>query len=156
MCYFWEGNCYLRESSRFLWCSCSLSMATAKASSMATRGKLQTDHTNVRRTTSPHTEHCVAAHSATVAFAAVPMPFAHSPKQPTFPLGSVPESPENLLCPLVATPQAALLEVFCLPPWPVIQRFWPKTASLSKQFTRLGPLRYPLQTVPSTKTVVGS
>lgn len=62
------------------------------------------------------------------ASAAVPMPVTHSPKQPTFSLGPLPESPENLLCPLVATPQAAFLEVFCPPRWPVNQRFWPKNS----------------------------
>lgn len=61
----------------------------------------------------------MAAYSATVAIAAVPIPLVHSPKPPSFSLGPLPESPENLLCPLVATPQAAVLEVFCLPPWPV-------------------------------------
>lgn len=120
MCYLWEGS-YLRDSSKFLWCSCCLSTETAKALSMATSDKLQIHHTDVPRTPSHLTPDTPWLHAVPQRhlLQSLTKPFAHSPKQPSFSLGPLLESPENLLCPLVATPQAIVLEIFCLPPWPV-------------------------------------
>lgn len=77
-----------------------------------------TQHVTLRVCTSAPQLAC----QATVASAVVPISFAHSPR-PQVSLGPLPESPENLPCPLVATPRATALEVLHPPPWPAIQSY---------------------------------